>query len=248
MGRHRRPRQDDEELRFHRRPGRRGGARADPGRGRHQRRAAGLPRRGARALRPLRRDAGLRRDPVRHGPHREDVRLRARRRRARPHGARQGLRRRRHADRRHRRAPPKTWERYIENPFLHTTTFGGNPVCCAAAIATIGVLLDEDLPRQAGEKGEYLLRGSPSSARRYPNVLKVGRGRGLMLGLEFADDELGYAVAKNLFARQILIGAPTSTPTSCASSRRSSSAIRSSTGSSPRSTSRWRRSTRSSIL
>jgi putrescine aminotransferase len=38
---------------------------------------------------------------------------------------------------------PETWQKYIENPFLHTTTFGGNPVCCAAAIATINVLLEE---------------------------------------------------------------------------------------------------------
>ena len=100
----------------------------------------------------------------------------------------------------------QTWERYIENPFLHTTTFGGNPVACAAAIATIGVLLDEDLARQAGEKGEYLLGKFAELGARYPNLLKLWRGRGLMLGLEFADGDLGYAVSKNLFARQILIG------------------------------------------
>lgn len=99
-----------------------------------------------------------------------------------------------------------TWERYIENPFLHTTTFGGNPVACAAAIATIGVLLDEDLARQAGEKGDYLLGKFGELGGRYPNLLKIWRGRGLMLGLEFANDQLGYAVSKNLFARQILIG------------------------------------------
>ena len=100
----------------------------------------------------------------------------------------------------------KTWERYIDNPFLHTTTFGGNPVACAAAIATIGVLLDEDLARQAGEKGDYLLGKFGELGGSYPNLLKIWRGRGLMLGLEFANDELGYAVSKNLFARQILIG------------------------------------------
>jgi putrescine aminotransferase len=101
---------------------------------------------------------------------------------------------------------PKTWERYIDNPFLHTTTFGGNPVACAAAIATLGVLLDEDLPRQAGEKGDYLLGKFAALQLRYPKLLRLCRGRGLMLGLEFADDALGYAVSKNLFARQILIG------------------------------------------
>ena len=100
---------------------------------------------------------------------------------------------------------PRTWEKYIENPFLHTTTFGGNPLSCAAAIATINVLLDEDLARQAGEKGEYLLPRLNDLARKHPKVLVSARGRGLMLGMEFASHEIGYAVAKCLFARNILI-------------------------------------------
>lgn len=99
----------------------------------------------------------------------------------------------------------RTWERYIDNPFLHTTTFGGNPVCCAAAIATINVLLEEDLPRQAGEKGDYLLKALSGLAERFPRVLRLSRGVGLMLGMEFTDDAIGYAVAKELFARNILI-------------------------------------------
>ncbi len=100
---------------------------------------------------------------------------------------------------------PRTWQKYVENPFLHTTTFGGNPVACAAAIATIHVLLEEDLPRQAGEKGEYLLKHMNALAERYPEVMKLARGRGLMLGMEFVDNDLGYKVATELFARQILI-------------------------------------------
>jgi putrescine aminotransferase len=99
----------------------------------------------------------------------------------------------------------KTWEKYIDNPFLHTTTFGGNPVCCAAAIATIHVLLEEDLPRQAGEKGEYLLPRMNEIAQKNPKVMSGARGRGLMLGMEFASHDIGYAVAKALFGRGILI-------------------------------------------
>jgi len=100
---------------------------------------------------------------------------------------------------------PKTWQKYIENPFLHTTTFGGNPLACAAAIATIQVILAENLPKQAGEKGDYLLKHINALAQRYPKVLKLCRGRGLMLGMEFMDNDLGYEVAKELFGRQILI-------------------------------------------
>jgi len=100
---------------------------------------------------------------------------------------------------------PKTWQKYIENPFLHTTTFGGNPLACAAAIATIHVLLEEDLPRQAAEKGEYLLKAMNGLAAKYPKVMKLARGRGLMLGMEFTDNDLGYKVASELFSRQILI-------------------------------------------
>ncbi len=99
----------------------------------------------------------------------------------------------------------KVWQRYIENPFLHTTTFGGNPLACAAAIATINVILEEDLPAQAAARGDYLLKRMGEIAAKHPKVMVGGRGRGLMLGMEFTNNDLGYEVSKNLFARQILI-------------------------------------------
>ena len=74
-------------------------------------------------------------------------------------------------------ATPKIWEVMMPNPIIHSTTFGGNPLACAAGIAAIKVTLEEDLPGQAPTKGEYLLRELAELQRRYPQVLARRTGR-----------------------------------------------------------------------
>ena len=78
----------------------------------------------------------------------------------------------------------------IEKATLHTSTFGGNSRAAAAGIATLEIIFREDLPRQAAEKGEYLLEKLRQLQVKYP-FLKEVRGRGLMIGLEFAQPEKG---------------------------------------------------------
>jgi len=97
------------------------------------------------------------------------------------------------------------WEKMTPNPFLHTTTFGGNPLACAAAIATINVLLEERLPEQAAEKGDYFTPKLVDLMSQYPNICAEGRGRGLMIGMQFTSDEAGYEVAKGLFEEGVLV-------------------------------------------
>lgn len=102
-------------------------------------------------------------------------------------------------------APADIWEVMIPNPIIHSTTFGGNPMACAAGIAAIEVTLEEDLPGQAAAKGEFLLRELGGLRERYPGVLVDAHGRGLLLGMEFPTDELGFAVAAGLFKRGVLV-------------------------------------------
>lgn len=97
------------------------------------------------------------------------------------------------------------WEKMIPNPFLHTTTFGGNPLACAAAIAAINVLLEEQLPEQAAEKSNYFLPKLVALMSQYPGICTEGRGRGLLIGMEFTSSEAGYEVAKSLFEEGILV-------------------------------------------
>jgi len=64
----------------------------------------------------------------------------------------------------------------------HGTTFGGNPLVCAASLATIEVVESENLMQQADEKGKWLK--SEISAIKNSNIKEV-RGKGLMIGVEF---------------------------------------------------------------
>ena len=99
----------------------------------------------------------------------------------------------------------KIWEVMIPNPIIHSTTFGGNPIACAAGIAAISVTLDEDLPGQAAVKGEYLLRQLHILRAKYPGVLKEATGKGLLIGMEFPTQEIGWNVASGLFKRGVLV-------------------------------------------
>jgi putrescine aminotransferase len=97
------------------------------------------------------------------------------------------------------------FSRLFNNPFLHTTTFGGNPLACAAALATISVLIDEKLPERAGRMGQRMLGGMMRGAQRHRDIVLDIRGRGLLMALEFASNELGFAFGKEMLARGVLV-------------------------------------------
>lgn len=72
----------------------------------------------------------------------------------------------------------------MDKALLHTSTFGGNTLACAAALKTIEVLIDQDICQQVREKGLYFISELNKLKDKYP-LLKDVRGRGLMIGLEF---------------------------------------------------------------
>lgn len=104
------------------------------------------------------------------------------------------------------RAALMTWP-----PGAHASTFGGNPVACAAALETIR-LLNEQLIRNAAVVGERLKAGLTALADTHPLIGDV-RGRGLMVGVELVKDrttkerapEVRNAVVNAAFRRGLLI-------------------------------------------
>ncbi len=85
----------------------------------------------------------------------------------------------------------------------HGSTYGGNPVSCAAALATIR-LVEGGLLANAASVGERLMRGLRDVADRYGMIREV-RGLGLMIGIEFADHETAESVEKAAFRRGLLM-------------------------------------------
>lgn len=71
------------------------------------------------------------------------------------------------------------------HPGDHGSTFGGNPLACAAALAVIQTMEEEGLVANAARQGEYLRRGLEELAQAFPLVKEV-RGMGLLLGMELS--------------------------------------------------------------
>jgi 4-aminobutyrate aminotransferase len=88
-------------------------------------------------------------------------------------------------------------------PGKHGSTFGGNPVSCAAAVATLD-LVERELMANAATVGERLLTGLRALAARQPAITDV-RGRGLMIGFDVVDHDHAEALERACFERGLLV-------------------------------------------
>jgi putrescine aminotransferase len=89
-------------------------------------------------------------------------------------------------------ARPDAWNRaYAKAPLVHTSTFGGSEIACAAALAAMDVLVEDDLVANARARGEQLLDGCRAIALEYPQVIREARGLGLLVGVELTNEGYG---------------------------------------------------------
>ena len=91
-----------------------------------------------------------------------------------------------------------TWE-----PGAHASTFGGNPVCLAAALETVR-LLEEKYVANSAKVGEYL-RGKLERLKERHSVIVDVRGRGLMIGVQVASADQRDGIISECFRRGLLI-------------------------------------------
>ncbi|MEK6618300.1 MAG: acetylornithine transaminase [Nitrospirota bacterium] len=88
------------------------------------------------------------------------------------------------------------------SPSTHASTFGGNPLACAAALAVLRVLLEGRVLEQSRRMGDYLAKGLLDCKERLP-IVKDVRGLGLLLGMELTID--GKPIVTDCLARGLLI-------------------------------------------
>jgi 4-aminobutyrate aminotransferase len=86
----------------------------------------------------------------------------------------------------------------------HGSTYGGNPLCCAAALATIE-LIEGGLMDNARQVGDVFLEGLRGIKERYPELIVDVRGLALMIGVELSDGERRTAVEQAAFRRGLLV-------------------------------------------
>ena len=101
-------------------------------------------------------------------------------------------------------ARPGVWNAaYGKHPVMHTSTFGGNELACAAALAAMDVLVEDGLVENARQRGEQLLRGVQLLASKYPTVVKEARGLGLLVGVELTNEGYGGWIIPEMVKRGV---------------------------------------------
>jgi putrescine aminotransferase len=100
---------------------------------------------------------------------------------------------------------PTVWEQcFGENPLIHTSTFGGNPLACAAGIAALQVIQEENLVDAARVRGAQMLAGLRRAQKRFPEALVEARGTGLMIGVEFAVKDVAELTINGMATRGVV--------------------------------------------
>ncbi len=100
---------------------------------------------------------------------------------------------------------PRAWAGLIEAPFLHTSTFGGNQLACAAGIAAIKTMKEDNILEHGAMAGAHFKAGLEAIAKDYPSVITEVRGRGMMLGLELSKEGAGGMLMSLMIMKHILI-------------------------------------------
>ena len=88
-------------------------------------------------------------------------------------------------------------------PGVHGTTFGGNPVACAAGVVVLKEIVEKELMKNAEQMGNALITGLTALQKEFPSIIREVRGFGLMVGMQLDRD--GEPIVTAMRERKVLI-------------------------------------------
>jgi len=97
------------------------------------------------------------------------------------------------------------WKVFEDNPFIHTSTLGGNPLSCVAGIETLKILQEENIPELTWVKGQNLLKRLREIQDKSEGMIQEVRGMGLLIGIQFGDPDIASLIAMEMAQRRVLV-------------------------------------------
>jgi 4-aminobutyrate aminotransferase-like enzyme len=94
-----------------------------------------------------------------------------------------------------------------------TSTHTGNPICCAAALANLDIMVKENLADQAAKKGDFLMAGLNKLAKKYSDRVLAVNGKGMVAAMQMGtkgklDGDLTWEIIGNCIKRGLLLFSP----------------------------------------
>jgi putrescine aminotransferase len=86
----------------------------------------------------------------------------------------------------------------VTHPFTHLSTFGGSDLGCIVSLAVIDYLIENKIPEHADKMGERFQKGYDELLKKYPELFKEVRRKGLMMGLQYTNDSMGPRMSYQL--------------------------------------------------
>ncbi|MGH8972969.1 MAG: aspartate aminotransferase family protein, partial [Acidimicrobiia bacterium] len=102
-------------------------------------------------------------------------------------------------------ARPEAFVPYDRDPFFHASTFGGNPLACAAVTAALGVIASEGIPERAQHLGKRLRPALEALTAEWPDLFAGVSGRGLLLGLACRRPDVAGDFYRACLQQQLLV-------------------------------------------
>lgn len=98
----------------------------------------------------------------------------------------------------------KVWDKFFgDNPLIHTSTFGGNPLATSCALTAIEVIEKNNLCENSAKMGERMKTLLIATQNTYKDLVSEVRGKGLMIGVEFSMDDVAELVIAQMVKRGV---------------------------------------------